>query len=135
MRSLLVVLFVLFSIPALAQAPKEVVITNTPLPVQCESPGAFGLVGFTSILYTGNLGGALGATRKCQLEFPNSRMCTLEEIQKSLKLPEVIAAFAWMEPTSASCHGTLVVDEQEVANLRWSCNDGDVPCRPATGLD
>jgi hypothetical protein len=62
-------------------------------------------------------------------------MCTLEEIQKSLKLPEVIADFAWMEPTSLSCRATFVVDGQEVANLRWSCNDGDVPCRPVTGLD
>ncbi len=137
MRSLLSVL-VTFLLPlaAVAQPPaKEVIVTNTPLPVQCEAAGTFGLVGFTSTVYTGNLGGVLGSTQKCQLDFPSSRMCTQEEIQNTLDLPDVIAEFAWMEPLSPSCQASLIIDEQEVANLLWSCNDSDVPCRDSSGQD
>ena len=134
-----------------AQAPKRVEVINDPLAVEvtnlpsvqdvnilssatggCEVK-TFQLVGFTTTLYTGNLGGALGSTQKCQLDFPGSRMCTQEEIQNTTKLPDVIADFAWMEPLSPSCQGSLIINELEVANLRWSCNDLDAPCRTPTG--
>ena len=93
---LLTVLFVPFA--AYAQAPKQVEVTNLPdvqdvsivngAASSCEVK-TFQLVGFTSTVYTGNLGGILGSTQKCQLDFPGSRMCAFEEIQKTTSTPSI----------------------------------------------
>ena len=116
----------------------EVEVTNLPevqdvnvvngAPSSCEVRRVQ-LVGFTSTAYTGNLGGVLGSTQKCQLDFPGSRMCTQAEIQQTTDLPDSIADLAWMEPLSPSCQATLIIDGQEKANILWSCDELDVPCR------
>jgi hypothetical protein len=138
----------LVPLAAHAQAPKQVEVINDPLvvevtnlpPVQdvnivdgatggCEVK-TFQLVGFTSTLYTGNLGGIFGSTQKCQLDFPGSRMCAFEEIQKTTDVPDQIADFAWMEPASTtSCVGSIIIDESEKGMRQWSCNALDAPCR------
>ena len=93
------------------------------------------LVGFTSAVYDGNLGGVLGSTQRCQIDFPGSRMCTIEEIQETLDLPAPIADFAWMEPRSSSCRGDLIINDMDVASPQWTCNALDAPCRMVVGAD
>ena len=79
--------------------PSEVVVVNDPLAVEVVNPSPptarFQLVGFTSATYTGNMGGQIGVTQKCQLEFPSSRMCTVSEVQLTTDIPAVQAGFAW----------------------------------------
>lgn len=57
----------------------------------------FQIVGFTIATYTGNLGGYFGATRKCQLEFPESRMCNALEVRESTTLPGGLSGLAWVD--------------------------------------
>ena len=52
---------------------QDVYVTNPP---GAAPPAGFQLVGFTSATYTGDMGGNFGVAKKCQLEFPNSRMCS-----------------------------------------------------------
>jgi hypothetical protein len=146
-----IVLSIAFLVPlaAYAQAPKRVEVINDPLVVEVTNlpavqdvnvvAGATGgcevktiqLIGFTSTFSTGNLGGVLGSTLKCQQEFPLSRMCTFEEIQKSTNLPAVgqYPDFAWMEPISGSCSGDHIINGVE-RTIQWTCDDLEgAPCR------
>jgi len=56
------------------------------------------LVGFTAASYTGDLGGYFGATRKCQIEFSNTRMCTSLEVIGTYAIPEGLDGHAWVRP-------------------------------------
>ena len=112
MRLLLVALaaVVTFPVIATAQTSKQVEVINFPNPqnvagsvevtnlpaVQdvnivgggtAPSSSRFQIVGFTTANYNGNLGGYFGATQKCQLEFPESRMCNPLEVKESTTLP------------------------------------------------
>ena len=92
------------------------------------------LVGFTSTLYTGNLGGVWGSTQKCQLEFPGSRMCTTEEAQTTVNLPASIPEFSWIDPFEGiqgrgSCGGDLIIDGVDIATRQWTCDLLEAPCR------
>lgn len=101
--------------PVLKQ-PLKVQVVNLPevQPVEVANPtacgqGRFQLVGFTSATYTGDLGGPFGATQKCQIEFPASRMCERREVFETVTLPQGLTGNAWirLEPVfevfSASC--------------------------------
>ena len=76
----------------------------------------------------GNLGGILGATRKCSDEFPGSRMCEIEEIRQSTQLPDVIPPLAWMTPLGGGCAGDQIINGVEVT-IQWTCDDLQAPCR------
>jgi hypothetical protein len=104
----------------MAQSPKEVTVTNFPNPqnvagsvevtnlpavqdVNIVSGGTtpssprFQIVGFTTATYNGNLGGFFGATQKCQLEFPASRMCTPLEVQETTSIPGGLTGVGWVD--------------------------------------
>jgi hypothetical protein len=53
-------------------------------------------LGFTSEAYTGDMGGNFGVTAECQEEFPESRMCTLEEIAATIAIPDGLTGEAWI---------------------------------------
>src|SRR5262245_6027894 len=106
MRWLLVALASVASCPviAMAQPLKQVEVTNLPA-VQdvnivgggtAPSSSRFQIVGFTAATYNANLGGFFGATQKCQLEFPESRMCNELEVQQTTSLPGGLTGFAWV---------------------------------------
>ena len=84
-----------------AQAPKQVEVINDPLAVEVVNPAPpsppvrWQLVGFTSAIYTGAMGGHSGVTQKCQLEFSNSRMCSLEEVATTTSIPSSLVGAAW----------------------------------------
>ena len=84
---------------ASAQATKKVEVINDPLAVEVVNPSPptarIQLVGFTAATYTGNMGGPFGVAQKCQLEFPNSRMCLRIEAQQTTTIPEGLAGRAW----------------------------------------
>jgi hypothetical protein len=121
MRLFLLALAVIVPLAAHAQAPKQVEVINDPLAVEVvNEPAAcevreIQLVGFTTP-YTGNLGGILGATRKCSDEFPDSRMCEIDEIRQSTRLPNVIPPLAWMTPLGGGCPGDQIIDGVETTN-------------------
>jgi hypothetical protein len=79
---------------------QDVNVTNTPLPVTVAPPARFQLVGFTSATYNGDMGGHFGVTRKCQIEFPNSRMCSLEEVAATTAIPDEILGGARLDSLS-----------------------------------
>jgi hypothetical protein len=90
--SLLLALSLFVPVMALAQTLKQVEVTNLPevqdVFVTNEVPSApapprFQFVGFTSATYTANLGGYFGAARKCQLDFPDSRICEYSEVART----------------------------------------------------
>ena len=35
----------------------------------------------------GNLGGVFGAAEKCQIDFPDSRMCNVREVEETTAIP------------------------------------------------
>ncbi len=93
--------------PAFAQAPKQVEVINEPLAVEVVNPAPpslparFQLVGFTSATYPGAMGGNFGVTKKCQLEFPNSRMCSIEEAVATTSIPSGLSGRAWTHAQGA----------------------------------
>ena len=93
---------------AQAQVIKEVVVTNLPavqdVHVVNQSPstpqgGTVQIIGVTTEVYTGDLGGPWGATEKCDEEFSGTRMCSLGEARRSLPpFPVIPAQGAWTDP-------------------------------------
>jgi hypothetical protein len=87
---------------AYAQAPKQVEVINDPLAVEvtnpptCETSVRFQLVGFTTDVFTGDLGGPFGATAKCQAAFAGSRMCNIYEAQTTDAPPAARPEAAWI---------------------------------------
>ena len=76
---------------------QDVFVTNSPEPSP-PSPSRFQFVGFTTAIYTGNLGGYFGAARKCQLEFEESRICHISEVEKTTILPDPISnQIGWVD--------------------------------------
>ena len=86
-----------------AQAPKQVEVINDPLAVEVVNPAPpspplrWQLVGFTSATYTGNMGGSFGVTQKCQLEFANSRMCIVLEVEQTTSIPSGLVGQGWVQ--------------------------------------
>ena len=63
------------------------------------------LVGFTSTTHNGGLG-LFEFARLCQLEFPDSRMCTTQEAANSINIPAGLpAGNAWVRPVLQSTGG------------------------------
>jgi len=73
--------------------PLEVVVVNPPPAIP---PPRWQLVGFTSATYTGAMGGHFGVTQKCQIEFPNSRMCSVEEVVATTTVPTGLSGEPWV---------------------------------------
>ncbi len=92
-RWITIIATLVFALSAQAQTAKEVVIVNELLAVVCKVPQ---LLGFTSATYTGYMGGHFGVTKKCQQEFPESRMCTLEEVAATIAIPAGLSGVAWI---------------------------------------
>ncbi len=103
-----------------AQPPKEVVVINEPLIVEVVNPALpsapvrWQLVGFTSATYTGDMGGVFGATQKCQLEFPNSRVCSIEEVGATTSIPPTLTGEAWINRGCGGWTTTFVGNGSEV---------------------
>ena len=100
--------------PASQVVTGAVEVTNfpNPVPLTC-TPARFQLVGFTTTTYTGAMGGNIGVTQKCQLEFPDSRMCSQEEAAATTALPTtalptLITGTAWIHSHN-NRHGSGVL--------------------------
>ena len=82
--------------------------TGNPVPVTVQnqaSSSPLQLVGFTSTTHNGGLG-LFEFARLCQLEFPNSRMCTTQEAANSINIPTGLpAGNAWVRPVLQSTGG------------------------------
>ena len=76
-----------------------------PLPQTFNAPamGTFQLVGFTRGTYDGTRG-TLNYALACQAEFPNSRMCSADEIRNTVAVPPAPGkGAAWVEAQSRAC--------------------------------
>jgi hypothetical protein len=131
--SLLVVLFVLFSVPALAQAPaKEVEVINDPLMVEVVNPAPpappahWQLVGFTAATFTGDAG-LFAFSRACHAEFPGSRMCVSPEILRTSAIPAVLVGEAWVQPSPAAGSTSGIVDASGARSVGSNLTCGDFP--------
>ncbi len=112
---------VTFPVIAMAQAPKQVEVTNFPNPQNVagsvevsnlpavqdvnvvggasgDCPAPFQLVGFTAATFTGGQG-VLGFSRACQVEFLGSRMCTSTEVMETTTIPSGLTGEAWVRPS------------------------------------
>ncbi len=112
MKYLAIALLFVASVTNAQQPPKEVIVINDPLLVEVLSTtdpllvevinqtvseqSRFQLVGFTTAIYDGNLGGVFGFTNKCQLEFPDSRWCTMNEVITTTSIPTGLTGKAWI---------------------------------------
>ncbi len=56
----------------------------------------FQLVGFTTGTVMGDIG-IFGMTQTCQAEFPGSRFCELDEVLRTLVIPQGLAGWAWVD--------------------------------------
>ena len=66
------------------------------------------------------MGGHFGVTAKCQLDFPNSRMCTLEEVAATTTVPVGLSGSAWVHsPHSAS--GAVIFDATVLPSAGLNC--------------
>ncbi len=163
MRLFLLTLFTALIVPfaAYSESLKEVIVVNDPLAVEVVNPVTivepviietiepievevinpappsqpvhFQLVGFTSVAYKGAMGGFFGVTKKCQLEFPNSRMCLLDEVAATTSIPSGLAGKAWTDSeitgSSTSCsnwsstsYSGKVVASNGIQTSGGSCN-------------
>ena len=95
--------------PASQVVTGAVEVTNfpNPVPLTC-TPARFQLVGFTSATYTGAMGGNIGVTQKCQLEFPDSRMCSQEEVEATTTLSAFITGKAWIHSHDSNTGSALL---------------------------
>ena len=75
--------------------------------------GRFQLVGFTTTTHLGNTG-VLGFTAACQAEFPESRMCSSQEILSTTVLPSSLSGKAWVQPTILPGDVNNVIDASGV---------------------
>ena len=106
--------------------PLSVEITNEPVAVEVVNPPPasppvrWQLVGFTTATYTGAMGGHFGVTRKCQLEFPNSRMCSLEEVAITTTIPDGLNGVAWVHPQPTTLSTVLIASG--ISTDRSNCN-------------
>jgi hypothetical protein len=77
-------------------AVQQVEVVNFPPPA---GAARFQLVGFTAAALSAT-SGVLGFTGACQAEFPESRMCTLQDILATVALPDLAigTASAWIDP-------------------------------------
>ena len=143
MRHWIVILSALLvPLAAHAQAPKKVEVVNPVLAVEVVNPtppapaARFQLVGFTSATYTGNMGGYLGVTQKCQLEFANSRMCTNIEVEQTTSIPSGLVGQGWVNEGIASaglqgvnCRQWLFVESSEGTSVNAQGTPGsNVQC-------
>ena len=100
-----------------AANPVAVEVVNPP---PASPPVRWQLVGFTTATYTGAMGGHFGVTRKCQLEFPNSRMCSLEEVAITTTIPDGLNGVAWVHPQPSTLSTVLIASG--ISSDRFNCN-------------
>lgn len=78
------------------------------------------LVGFSSERFTGGRTGVLGYTRACQADFPGSRMCTSEEVLRTVNVPSLPVTKAWVlpsfQPIAPTSDGLVALDASGKAN-------------------
>jgi hypothetical protein len=143
-RSAVVAIVAMFAATqVMAQAVKQVEVANFPDPQSvvgqvevtnlpaCETTVRFQLVGFTSDVFTGDLGGPFGATEKCQAEFVGSRMCNSYEAQTTDFPPAVRPAAAWINTIAGdSAGGTVGV----VGGIGYYCRQWTSTDLPAVAL-
>jgi len=96
------------------------------------------LAGFTSEVLLGS-SGALNFTRACGAEYPESRLCTSEEVMNSVDPPTLATAWAWVRPSfsplATGFADPIGVDASGVTGetVQLSC-DGWKETTPFTGL-
>ena len=71
-------------LPAAAQPTKQVDVVNLP---EVQEVARFQLVGFTFQDYDGDMGGWFGTTEKCQIDFAEARICTIDEVRNTTTIP------------------------------------------------
>ena len=77
--------------------PDQVEVVNFPDP---QTVTGFQLVGFTIATFDGDET-RFGFTRACQTEFgPTSRMCSPEEVVRTVAIPEDLSGSAWVDPAA-----------------------------------
>ena len=78
-----------------------------PVPVLTASPIEFQLIGFSAKAVDGNHG-VLNMTRACHGSFPGSRMCTVEEIDRTVNVPDPPhLGHAWIQIGSTPQRGRI----------------------------
>ncbi len=80
-----------------------------------QSEGRYEFVGFSTAKSNG-AGGILKFTQVCQADFPNSRMCTSEEIIKTVNVPSANGE-GWVQPTTvgfAVYGGAYILDKSGI---------------------
>ena len=103
--------------------PLAVDVTNDPLPVEVTNPSPasptarFQLVGFTSASNFGNEG-VLGFTLNCQAEFPDSRMCTSQEVMETVTVPGSLTGSAWVRPVFVPLGtGAVIIAARDISGV------------------
>ena len=94
----------------------------------------FQLVGFSSSTLNGNEG-VFGMTKACQDDFPESRMCTSEEVMNTVTIPTVNGNNAWvrpsLQPIATGAGGAAVVGDisGRDTGISGGSDPGDLSCR------
>ena len=103
------------NLPAVQAVTGTVAVSSIPA---APSAKRFQFVGFTTQTYDGDQGGFFGTTVACQLEFPNSRMCTRDEYLDTTTLPDVsnLPNAGWIDSESAISNNTC---------FGWTDNTGN----------
>ena len=87
----------------------------------CRSGHAAWFRGFTAVLYTGNLGGPIGANQKCSAEYPRSHLCTDREFAWAGVGVSPSAAGFWTDEAQYSSSSSPNYYPRDV-NGGYSCN-------------
>ena len=89
--------------------------------------GNLELVGFTIATTVGGIG-LFGMTKLCQAEYVGSRMCTSEEIMKSINIPELPSdSYAWVQPVIISTDSSRnYIDLSGIKGYQITCNNWSI---------
>ncbi len=92
----------------------------------------FQLVGFSSSTLNGNAG-VFAMTKACQEDFPESRMCTSEEVMNTVTIPSITAQNAWVRPAirSIGTGGVAVLADASGrdSGIQAGSDPSDLTCR------
>jgi hypothetical protein len=85
----------------------------------CRVPSAVIFRGFTAAIFTGSLGGHVGANAKCVTEFPGSFFCTLSDFDKANTLAPPPSSGAWIDSNRAAS-GSRAQNSCSTGGASWN---------------
>ena len=85
----------------------------------CRVPSAVIFRGFTAAVFTGSIGGHLGANAKCAAEYPGSFFCTLSDFDKANPLAPPPASGAWID-SNRGATGTRTQNSCSSGGTSWT---------------